>query len=218
MTGFPSLRRYRLLGLLLLAASGTTLLALRAGAWLVTSMPIDQPDAIVVLASHEWERLPAAARLALRYPRARVLLTQPGTVNDTTCFQCGDRPWQLVDRGVSADRITLLPVPSGNTYQEALSALDFSQATSVRRVLVVTSPYHARRALATFRSVFRGSDIGVGLQTSLEESNARPDTWWAHHEDRRYVAYEIAASIAYWFKYRIPTVFSVSLQHAAGYP
>lgn len=206
-----------MLGLLLLVVGGMTL-ALRAGTWLATSAPIDQPDAIVVLASHEWERLPAAARLASRYPRARVLLTQPGTVNDTTCFRCGDRPWQLVDRGVRADRITILPIPSGNTYQEAQSALDFSQATGVRRILVVTSPYHARRALATFRSVFRGHDIRVGLQTSLEESGARPDAWWTHADDRRYVAYEIAASLAYWFRYRISTVFPVSRQDAAGYP
>ena len=47
-----------------------------AGSALVVSEPLASPDAIVSLASHEWERLPAAAALARQYPEALVVLTR----------------------------------------------------------------------------------------------------------------------------------------------
>lgn len=178
---------------------------MQAGTWLAVSTPVDDPDAIIVLASHEWERLPAAAELARRYPRALVVLPEPGTVNDTTCFRCAERPWTLASLGVGAERIRTMPMRSGNTYEEALAAFDYCQATDVRSIVVVTSPYHARRALATFTHVF-GSAANIGLSPAVAQSGAVPDAWWTRPYDRRYVVYEIAASIAYWFRYRITVV------------
>ena len=48
-----------------------------SGETLVMSRHVDRPNVIVVLASHEWERLPTAAQLARQNAAAQVLLTLP---------------------------------------------------------------------------------------------------------------------------------------------
>ena len=74
-----------------------------AGTALVVSRDLDSPDAIVMLASHEWERLPAAAALARRHPGAVVLLTVPVAVTQYNCHLCridprGSRRWESTRR------------------------------------------------------------------------------------------------------------------------
>jgi uncharacterized SAM-binding protein YcdF (DUF218 family) len=61
------------------------------------------------------------------------------------------------------------------------------------RLLIVTSPYHTRRALATFAAVFRSSDITIGIHPALSSSPAQPASWWRYAYDRKYVRYELAA-------------------------
>jgi uncharacterized SAM-binding protein YcdF (DUF218 family) len=70
--------------------------------------------------------------------------------------------------------------------------------------LIVTSPYHARRALATFDRVFEDSGIAIGLVHARETSPARPSRWLLAGYDRAYVAYEWAAIAWYKVKYGVP--------------
>ena len=68
--------------------------------------------------------------------------------------------------------------------------------------MIVTTPYHTRRALAVFRSVFDGSGVEIGMAPA-SESPARPGRWWTTPYDRWYVAYEWAAIVYYAVKYRV---------------
>ena len=189
---------------ILFIALGTVLVAGRyAGTSLVESRPLDRPDAIVILASHEWERIPAAAEHARREPSATVLLTRPRIVTEDNCHRCGDREEWLQALGVPADRIRLLARSVSNTREEALAALPYCRLEGVRRLLVVTSPYHTRRALATFTHVFAGSGVEIGVETSARHSAARPDRWWAAPYDRWYVRYEWRARLFYFVRYGI---------------
>jgi hypothetical protein len=72
---------------------------------LVVSQPLSDPDEIVSLASHEWERLPLTAKLAVENPRALVLITLPKVVTTYTCHDCHHRLEWLVAAGVGANRI-----------------------------------------------------------------------------------------------------------------
>ena len=95
------------------------------------SRDIGQPDAIVMLASHEWERLPAAAALSQQYPESLVILTVPITVTKWNCHQCPARPAQLQAEGITADRIVELSGdPAANTYGEALSVRRLAERSS----------------------------------------------------------------------------------------
>ena len=185
------------LGLLGLAFIGG-----RAGTFLVISRPADTPDAILSLASHEWERLPAAARLAIANPSALLLLTLPQPASEFNCHDCSGRVARLERLGVAENRIRILPLTSPGTYGEALAALSFVRQARVRRLLIVTTPYHTRRSLAAFRSVFNGSGVEIGIEPA-SSSPARPDRWWATPYDRAYVAYEWAALMYYAVRYGV---------------
>lgn len=188
-------------GAVLLAASvGACAIA---GEALVVSAPVENPDAILSLASHEWERLPEAARWAARYPHARVVLSEPLKVNRWNCHLCPQRVGWLQQLGVSKDRIDFLPRKVYRTYDEATSALEYVRKHGAARLLVVTSPYHTRRTLLSFRKVFRGSGVEAGVVPATATSPAAPGTWWLHRYDRSYVMYEWSGILFYWWKFGV---------------
>jgi uncharacterized SAM-binding protein YcdF (DUF218 family) len=178
---------------------------LHAGGALVVSRDIGAPDAIVMLASHEWERLPAAAELARRYPASVVLLTVPVTVTRLNCHLCSERGQWLEHEGVPADRIVqLAPSPMSTTYGEALAVRGYAAAHPIHKLTVVTSPYHCRRSLHVFEHVLEGSRIDVGVLPASSYSIADPARWWRHPYDRWYVTYEWAANAEYRIRYGVP--------------
>jgi len=180
-----------------------------AGRVLVLSVPVDAPDAIVSLGSHEWERLPQAADAAARYPSALVVLTQPREVTVYNCHDCAHRVDRLVAAGVAASRVRMLALTHDTTWGEADACRRFAAQTPIRRVLLVTSPYHTRRALAVFRDALAGTGIEVGVEPAVY-AKARPALWFTSAEDSWYVAYEWAALVYYGFRYGIPPALDLS--------
>jgi len=181
-----------------------------AGTLLVVSRPLEYPDVIVSLASHEWERLPLTASLALQYPAAIVVLTQPQPMSVNNCYHCPERVAQLREAGISTGRIRVLYLNARGTYGEALASRDFLQNRDYKRVLIVTSPYHTRRALAIFRTVLAGRNIEVGVLPASAYSPARPRWWWLSPYDLWYVSYEWAATGYYLAKYGVPVAMTTN--------
>lgn len=187
-------------------------LASYAGRTLVVARDVPQPEALVVLGSHEWERLPAVARLAQQNARAVVLLTEPGRPTPHNCYLCAERvPW-LQRLGVDGQRIVVLPTVVNNTYDEARVAFEYCRERSISRLIVVTSPYHTRRALATFSTVFRSSPTIIGVQPASDDSPATPDRWWRQAYDRAYVQYEWAALAWYGIRYGVSPLTDQSVE------
>jgi uncharacterized SAM-binding protein YcdF (DUF218 family) len=168
-----------------------------AGSALVVSSPLSAPDAIVSLASHEWERLPATAELARRHPRALVVLTLPQPVTQFNCHDCVHRAERLMNAGVAVGRIRVVPLTVGGTYGVAVAVRGLVTEHHLRSVLVVTSPYHTSRSMATFRQVLGEDGVTVGVVPASKTSPARPEIWWARSYDRAYVTYEWAAVLYY---------------------
>ena len=193
-------------GLFLSAIAGVLAWGSMAGSWLVVSVPVDEPDAIVSLASHEWERLPEAAAASARHPRATVLLTRPGRPTRYNCHDCEHRVETLVRLGVPRERAEVLQLSTGGTWGEALAVRAAFQARGLHRLLVVTSPYHTRRALGIFRAVFDGGGVVVGIEPAVKHSPSRPESWWMAPYDRAYVAYEWAALVYYGLRHGVMPV------------
>jgi uncharacterized SAM-binding protein YcdF (DUF218 family) len=168
-----------------------------AGPALVERRAIESPDAIVMLSSHEWERLPATAARARENPSSLVILSIPRFATDLNCYRCAERPAWLREEGIDARRITVLPWTTVNTFDEARAVRRFVEIHPLRRVLVVTSPYHTRRALHTFETVLEGTGVIVGVEPASRTSEAKPNLWWWHKYDRHYVTYEWAAIVYY---------------------
>ena len=179
-------------------------LAAQAGPALVVDEQTGPPDAIMMLASHEWERLPAAAALAREHRESPVLITAPPVATIYNCHLCGERLDWLVNAGVARNRIRILAGPR-NTYEEALAARRHATKEPFTRLAVVTSIYHTRRALATFTKVFEGTGIEIDVVPAAP-AQGDPERWWLDAYDRHYVRYEWAAILKYWWDYRIPVL------------
>ncbi len=109
-------------------------------------------------------------------------------------------------------RIRLLRVLAANTYGEAKAAIEHVSREPFRQLTIVTSPYHTRRALTTFRTVFRGTGIKIAVHRPNPAAGT-PGRWWAHPYDRWYVGYEWAAIFSYRYHHGVPlTVSGASLE------
>ena len=196
--------RVRLGGFIGAVVLVAALFALRAaGSALVVTVPLGRADAVISLASHEWERLPAAARIAVENPSAIVLLTLPQQVTEFNCHDCSGRGDRLRRLGIAPERIRIVDLKGPGTHGEAEAALEFARTAHLRRLVIVTTPYHTRRALAVFRKVFDGSGIAIGIEPATASSPARPHRWWASGYDRAYVVYEWAAIVYYAARYGV---------------
>lgn len=162
------------------------------GPWLIREQSLDAPEAILVLGSHEHERLPETAMLARRWPDAAVLLTQPLVATPYNCQDCGNRVRTLEHAGVTAGRVRVLAPPVQNTFDELQAAAAWLRTSRHRRLLIVTSPYHTRRVGALAAQLLPETTVGVAA-CAVPGGLATP--WWSRRYDRRYVLYELAAIV-----------------------
>ena len=123
--------------------------------FLVIESPVSQADAILVLGGESQARPLAAARLYREGVASKIFVI--GTGDHETNRRA------LLSGGVPDDCITI-ESKSKSTLENADFAKPLLQAAGVRRVLLVTSSFHARRALATFQQ--RIPEIAFGVTTS----------------------------------------------------
>jgi uncharacterized SAM-binding protein YcdF (DUF218 family) len=197
-------RNQRLLLIVAALVVALASMASLAGSALIVQKPLERPDAIISLGSHEWERLPVAARLAAEHPDALVILTNPPVPSRFNCHDCAHRVDRLRDMGVAESRVRVLPILGAGTYGEARAAVAFARDSGLRRMVVVTSPYHTRRSLALFRHVFADTGIEVGIAAANVQPPIQPRWWWLWPYDRAYVPYEWAAILFYAWEYGVP--------------
>lgn len=122
----------------------------------------------------------------------------------------------LVKRGVPDGAIRFFGESVINTAQEA-EALKKVLGNKARALVLVTSPYHVRRAKLVFEDAFPGSSISV-TGTPYE---AFPKKWWSARESALKVVTEISKIIFYLaggcFKSNYPVLpkHSALLRHSA---
>lgn len=195
---WPGARAWVLTAVVLLAL---LVLSPLPGWWLISEAPLERPDAILSLASHERERFPAVAVQAKRWPAAKVLLTVPSEINRFNCDACPHRTDWLQALGVPGDRIVVLEPRSVNTHGELQLAAAWLRQQRLTRLLVVTSPYHTRRARVLARSAAPSVHVGVVASPAL---GGVPRPWWTRRYGRWYVTYEHAALLVAWWRYGTP--------------
>ncbi|MBI4540176.1 MAG: YdcF family protein [Gemmatimonadetes bacterium] len=85
----------------------------------------------------------------------------------------------LKELGVPDSAITVLTVPAGvtSTADEAQALRAFVDGGGVRRIIVVTSGYHTRRARWIFRKVFAGLPVEI-LMAPAANGQFDESNWW----------------------------------------
>jgi uncharacterized SAM-binding protein YcdF (DUF218 family) len=194
--------------LLLLAA--WPLVAWGAARALVVEVNVAQPEAIVVLsgASDYAERARAAAGLFAAGRAPKIILTNDGeqggwsSAEQRNPFFSELAAAELVRAGVPAERIEFVAQAVSNTYDEARAVRDYAAARNMRSLLVVTSAYHSRRAEWTWRRIFSGSGVELGMTTApIAGASPTPTLWWLRAQGWRAVAAEYPKLIYYRLRY-----------------
>jgi len=154
--------------------------------WLVREDPLPpHADAVLVMAGDPgYERTTTAARLVTE-GRARLLVVTGGEPGP------GDSAESLRDwarrKGVRDEQIRMEQVSAG-TRSSMLAVQRILEAEGVRTVVLVTSPYHQRRAHAAAKKAF-GSSVRI-LNHPARSSAWSPHRWWATAYSRRIVVSE----------------------------
>lgn len=177
----------------------------RAGRYLVLDSPPQPADAIVVLAGTRVERWLESVELYREKAAPRILLSS-GRIEpaEAALRERGitfPREVDLVKNamiqlGVPADRIETFPDSVDNTAAEASITRGLVLPRGWRRLLVVTSKYHTRRSLYAFEREFRGTGVQIQVRGTRFDT-ARPDDWWKHRADIRFVISEYQKLLAY---------------------
>lgn len=153
---------------------------------IVRSEP-SRADAMIVLSGAPVyaERIRHASRLFLQGHAPLVILTDDGLAGPwSRQQQKNPRSIErgrdmLLAAGVPARQIVLLPEIVTGTYEEAVAARTYARRSGLRTLLVVTSPYHSRRALWTFRRVLEPEGVSVGIDpVPPGDLSPMPSSWW----------------------------------------
>ena len=186
------------------------LLAWTGAKLLIVKAELASADAIVVLggSSTYIERTDWAARLYREGRAPIIILTNDGVISGWSNAE-ERNPYfyelarqELRQRGVPAEKILLVSRVASGTFEESLGLREYATAHSLKRLLVVTSAYHSRRSLWSFRHVCEGSDIEVGIDGPPPGwQTPSPVTWWLHRFGWKVVAGEYVKMIYYRMRY-----------------
>jgi uncharacterized SAM-binding protein YcdF (DUF218 family) len=173
---------------------------------LIVRAPLERADAIVVLSGSSTlaERTHHAARLYSQNRAPKILLT---TDNHQGGWSSAEQrnPYfheiavkELSRLGVPSQNVEVVRPPVASTWDEAQLISEYSKAHSLRSILIVTSGYHSRRALRTFRTLLEDTTTEVGLdpvETGIQ--TPPPATWWMYPRGWQLVFVEYLKLIYY---------------------
>lgn len=186
---------------LLLAAAVTALaLLLTAGFWLQNTDYPTQSDAMVVL-SGNFNRPAYAAELYQLGLAKKIYIARPARLPGEKAlddngieFPRREKLYRaiLVKRGIPDDAIAFFGEDLDGTVAEA-ETLAGELKDQTGSLMVVTSPYHARRARMLFSKALPGWDVRVvGVP-----SERLPGAWWSDRNAARAVLTELPKTIFY---------------------
>jgi uncharacterized SAM-binding protein YcdF (DUF218 family) len=177
---------------------------------LIVKSEITAPDAIVIMSGSATylERADWAARLYSEGRAPVVILTNDSLISgwdrveerNPYFYELAAR--ELQKRGVPGSKIQVVSDIALGTYEESLGLRDYATAHNLKRLLVVTSAYHSRRALWSLRHACEGSGIEIGIDGPPPGwQTPSPSTWWWHRWGWKVVAGEYGKLIYYRMRY-----------------
>jgi uncharacterized SAM-binding protein YcdF (DUF218 family) len=184
-----------LLLLLLLIVLGTIYLVrvplLRAFAdWWIVDEPLQKAQAIVVLGGDNLaaDRVRHAVRL-YRDAWAPKIVLSGGQIraylNESELMRRDAR-----ELGVPENDIIAAPTGTGSTLEEALRLRAVLAKHNFRKIIVVTSNFHTRRARTIYRHIYQPAGTVVVFSAAPDPAFP-PDRWWQEREGRAALVFEL---------------------------
>lgn len=184
-------------GLLLfvLAESG----AREATSWLYDPEPPVASDLLVILGGGSEERLLTGLDLYRAGLAPMILITDGAGFPDTEMEH-------LEEQGVPARSLVAPLRPATSTYEDALTIRQVVLRKSLNSILVVTSPYHCRRARLILHRVVGGLGVRITVTPSVS-LYMDMEHWWRSHQGWITVSAEFPKLLWAWAT--VPTVAAV---------
>lgn len=159
----------------------------RMGAWLAVTTPVHSVDLVVALGGDRGRQEKAAALFNRGLAGYVLFVGADARERDYGCL------------GLPPDRCLPLAPAAYTTGEEAVATRAVARAMRFRSVMIVTSPYHSRRALWIFRRAFRDSGVEALISPSPNPT-FRMDSWWRSHVGCKVVIGELVGIGYYWMR------------------
>ncbi len=164
------------------------------GAHLVQASPPQKADAALVLAGDGWGyRILTAAQLERDGFVPKVLVSGPDGAYGL--HECDLAIPFAVKRGYPESYFVHLEHSARSTQTEAEAVLPVIRSMGIKRLIVVTSNFHTRRAGAIFRKL--APDLTI-LMVAAPDKNFTADGWWHNREGEKTFLMEWEKTVSIW--------------------
>ncbi len=175
--------------ILLLAVGGCR----KAGTWLVNTDEPEHADVMVMLMGNIADRVLQTADLYHEKVAGKVWIVKAGMGADSILEERGVQiinysmraRYALIDLGIPADSIVILPGDATSTRMEAEITRDYLVTqTGIDTLLLVSSASHTRRAYMIFKATFTPFQEPVALYCSPSSYlKFHAGKWWRRRND-----------------------------------
>lgn len=160
------------------------------GDGLVARDEVGSADVIVILAGNSPFRARHAESLYARGLASNVIISnEPLSSHGVQTTWLELRQHGLVRLAIPDEAIVPISEISDSTYEEALRSREIMQSHGWRSAILVTDPFHMRRALLTFRQAFGPAGLAVSASPA-DGSKYGVDNWWTDRNAIMRVAQE----------------------------
>jgi uncharacterized SAM-binding protein YcdF (DUF218 family) len=164
------------------------------GSFLVKAEPPSKADVVLVLAGDSrGNRILKAAELVKEGYAPKAVISGPD--GEYGHYECDLAIPFAVKAGYPESYFVHLENMARSTRDEARVAVAELRKLGVRRVLIVTSDYHTRRAGRMYREEAPDLDIHV---VAAPDKYFSADGWWQNREGRKVLFMEWAKTLASW--------------------
>jgi uncharacterized SAM-binding protein YcdF (DUF218 family) len=198
-------RLWLALAVLLALGAGGVFAFLYVGRFMASEDPLDKADAIFVFAGTRVERPLEAFELYHEGYAPVVVVTR--AVAEQATFDAEKKGVRIAsDFDLNRTALLQLGVPASaliapdrihdNTAEEAQTLRQLSQRYKWRKVILVSSKYHLRRAGLAVRRELKGTGVQFIRRGSRYDAS-NPRYWWRRRSDIRWLLSEVPKLAAY---------------------
>lgn len=164
-----------------------------AGDFLVVSDALRPADAIIAIGGDGPERIRTAMELLREgYGRWLVVSGGPYGRGKNSAFMMRD---QAIAEGMEGERI-LVDDRAESTLDNAVGSAKSMRGRGLHTAILLTSPYHTRRAAVVFTRVFHREGLQVRM-LAVDDGHFKVDHWWTRDFERHLVLREYVKLLAF---------------------
>lgn len=154
--------------------------------FLIFKTNLQHVDAIIILGGDS-ERIPYGIKLYKSNYSDKIIISGDDTISKKQVLETGVPPKDII-----------MEDKSTTTYENAKFSRNIMLQNNFTSAIVVSSPYHMRRASWLFGNVFKNDNITL-LYSPVDNSWFKPEKWWTNKMEIQMVIDEYAKFIYLYF-------------------